>query len=161
MPATSHYTTLFAYHFHITRRLLECAARLDDAAYRAKPGDGLRSIHETFFHVLRTDYNWRRGLETGKQLPSFKIEDYPDLASLQAGFAGEQSAWQALLGSLSPDEIDGSFDLTDRRGHTEPLARWFIMQHILLHGMQHHSELAYLLTAAGQSPGDLDFIFYE
>jgi hypothetical protein len=27
--------------------------------------------------------------------------------------------------------------------------------------MQHHAELALLLTQKGKSPGDIDFIFYE
>jgi len=35
------------------------------------------------------------------------------------------------------------------------------LQHLILHGMQHHTEIAQLLTLKGQSPGDIDFIFYE
>ena len=38
---------------------------------------------------------------------------------------------------------------------------WRVLQHLILHGMQHHAELAQLLTAKGQSPGNLDFIFFQ
>jgi uncharacterized damage-inducible protein DinB len=62
---------------------------------------------------------------------------------------------------LSATEIEAEMSLTDRRGRLWEIPRWRILQHVALHGMQHHAELAQLLTAAGQSPGDIDFIFYR
>jgi uncharacterized damage-inducible protein DinB len=41
------------------------------------------------------------------------------------------------------------------------MERWRILQHLVLHGMQHHTEIAHGLTVKGHSPGDIDFIFFE
>jgi uncharacterized damage-inducible protein DinB len=46
-------------------------------------------------------------------------------------------------------------------GRTMRVAHWRVLQHLVLHGMQHHAELAQLLTAVDRSPGDLDFIFFS
>lgn len=79
---------------------------------------------------------------------------------MQLGFEREQSAWETLLEGLSAEEIEGDLDLATRRGDVSAIPRWHILQHLVLHGMQHHTELAQLLTAKGQSPGDIDFIFF-
>jgi uncharacterized damage-inducible protein DinB len=151
---------LFDYHWHTTRRLLDSAAQLNDADYHENPGYGHGSIHDLFFHLLRTDLTWRLGLELGKQLAGIKIEDYPTLQSLKNGFVDEEKAWNALLETLTDEQIQGDLSLTNWRGETEAITRWRILQHLALHGMQHHSELARLLTFKGHPPGDLDFIFY-
>jgi uncharacterized damage-inducible protein DinB len=153
--------TLFAYHWHTTTRLLDCAARLSDTDYRDMPGYGHGSIHEVLFHVLRTDQSWRLALETGKQLSPAAPESYPALASLRAGFEQEQSAWRALLEKYNAEEIEGEISLTNWRGETLTMPLWRVLQHLILHGMQHHAELAQLLTAKSQSPGNLDFIFFQ
>jgi uncharacterized damage-inducible protein DinB len=100
-------------------------------------------------------------LETGKQAPPFQPVEFPDLAALQSGFSGEQTAWQALLAGLKDEEIAGSMQATNWRGETFTMERWRILQHVILHGMQHFAELAQVLTSKGQSPGDIDFIFYK
>lgn len=161
MFSQTQFQTLFVYHWHITRRLLECAAKLSEADYQANSGYGYGSIHNLLFHLLRTDQGWRRGLETGQQLAPLLPEDFPNLASLQVGFEQEQLAWQTLLDSLSGAEIEGVISLTSLAGQTYPIPRWRVLQHLILHGMQHHTELAQLLTAKGQSPGDIDFIFFR
>ena len=157
----SQFQTLFAYHWHTTTRLLECAARLDEPAYRDKPGYGHGSIHDVLFHLLRTDCGWRLALETGKQLSPAPPESYPTLESLRAGFEQEQSAWRALLEKYSAAEIEGEISLTNWRGEILAMPLWRVLQHLILHGMQHHAELAQLLTAKGQSPGNIDFIFFQ
>lgn len=157
----SQFQTLFAYHWHTTTRLLECAARLDEPVYREHPGYGHGSIHDLLFHLLRADGGWRVALETGRQLAPARAEDYPTLESLRAGFAQEQAAWQARLAGYRAEEIEGEVSLINRRGQQLTLPLWRILQHLILHGMQHHAEIAALLTAKGQSPGDLDFIFFQ
>jgi uncharacterized damage-inducible protein DinB len=157
----SQFQTLFAYHWHTTARLLDCAARLDEAAYRAHPGYGHGSIHDLLFHLLRADLIWRQTLETGNRPTPPRPETYPTLESLRAGFEGEQAAWQALLARYNPMEFEGEVSLTNRGGEVMTMPLWRVLQHVVFHGMQHHAEIAALLTAKGQSPGDLDFIFFR
>ena len=66
------YRTQFAYHWHTTRRLLECAAKVGEANYtaRPKPEDVRASLHEVLFHLLGVDRAWRLGLESGDSLRS-------------------------------------------------------------------------------------------
>jgi uncharacterized damage-inducible protein DinB len=161
MSDQSQYQILFAYHWHTTRRLMELASRLSEFDYKDSPGYGHGSIHDLFFHLLRTDQSWRMALQTGKQLSPLRPGDYPDLPTLASALDGEQKEWQELLDELSAAAIEAEIALTSWRGNTYHIPLWRVLQHLVLHGMQHHAELAHLLTAKGQSPGNLDFIFYS
>ena len=156
----SQFQTLFAYHWYTNQRLLEKAGNLSEADYHENPGYGHGSIHDLFFHILRTNSGWRRALESGRQLSPLQRELFADLDSIQAGFAREQQAWQTLLDGLTPERVVGSVNLATSRGDVQTIPLWRILQHLVLHGMQHHADLAQVLTRKGQSPGDLDFIFF-
>jgi uncharacterized damage-inducible protein DinB len=157
----SQFQTLFAYHWHTTRQLMECSSRLSEAEYIENPGYGHGSIHDLLFHLLRSDTTWRLTLESGQRPTPLVVEDFPTLESLQTGFASEQGAWEGYLEGLSEAEIDEVVNLTNRRGEALATPRWRVFEHLVLHGMQHHSELAQLLTAKGQSPGNIDFIYFH
>lgn len=161
MSDRSQFQILFPYHWHTASRLLDGAARLTQADYTDNPGYGHGSIQDVFFHVLRTDQGWRIGLQTGRQATAMKPEAFPDLKSLQAGFESERREWQMLLEELGEEEVQREMTLTNWRGDVLVLPRWRILQHVILHGMQHHAELAQLLTAKGQGPGNIDFLFYS
>ena len=83
------------------------------------------------------------------------------MASIRAGLQKEADGWKAILDALSAEEVEGNLTLIRRTGEVESVPRWRILHHVVLHGMQHHAELALLLTQKGKSPGDIDFIFYE
>ncbi len=158
MVVQDQYRALFAYHWKVTQRLLECAAKLSDAEYTANPGYGHGSIHALLLHTLITDNAWRRGLIAGAQQPPLAASDYPDLAAIRQGFADEQAAWEALLADYDDATIINPIALSSARGTLErPL--WKLLQQVLFHGMQHHTEIAQLLTSYGQSPGDFDFLY--
>lgn len=154
------FQTLFAYTWHTRSRLMACAAQLSQDDYLEDPVYGRGSLHSLFFHMLRAEINWRRALETGSQLPPPQAEEYPTLQALSERSEEEHKAWQRLLGKLSVEEIESDQEFINRRGEKVARPRWRILQHVLMHGMQHHAEAAQLLTAKGQSPGDIDFIFF-
>jgi uncharacterized damage-inducible protein DinB len=151
---------LFAYHFHTNQRLLDGAARLDPAAYTADDGYGYGSLHQVFVHLLNTDQAYRGSLETGQRPPRLDPAAFPGLPAVQAGFAREQAAWEALLASLTAEAIESPLPVVMRTGVTVSIPRWHMLQQVILHGQQHHAELAQMLTVRGQSPGDLDFIAF-
>lgn len=153
--------TLFAYHWHTTRQLLDRAAQVSQDQYRARPDATRASLHEVFFHLLRVDNTWRSALESGQQPLPLSEEDHPDLEAIRRGFEQQERDWSALLERWSPEQIEGPVTLTRRNGETLTAPRWRLLQQVILHGMQHHAELAQLLTAYGQSPGDIDFLFFR
>ena len=161
MFVKTQFQTLFAYHAYTTNKLLDFAEKLDDAAYHQNPGYGHGSLHDLFFHLLRTDKSWLAALESGKQTAGVKPEEFPGLAALRASLAETQAAWLKYLDALNDEQIKGNVDLLNWRGDKFSAPLWRILQHLVFHGMQHHTEIAALLTAKGQSPGDIDFLFYR
>lgn len=161
MSQTLQMQTLFAFHWHTVGRLMDCAAELDDADYRAQPGYGRGSIHDLLFHVLRAERGWRIALESGRQQAGVQPEDFPTLEALRAGFVEEQAAWDRVLAGLDDTALETDVTLINWRGDAWVLPRWRVLQHLTLHAMQHETEIAQLLTVKGRSPGDIDFIFYQ
>ncbi len=152
---------LFGYSWHNTLHLLDFADRLSAADCQENPGYGHGSIQDIFFHMLRGSYSWRTALQTGQQPAGLRAEDYPTLGNIRAGLLEEKQAWLQMVDGLTAEQIESEVTLTDYRGNSSDIPRWLVLQHFVLHGMQHHAELAALLTARGQSPGNIDFIFYE
>ncbi len=155
MSIKAHFQTQFAYHGATYNRLLDCAERLDHGRYQEQPGYGLGSIHDILFHILYWQNRWRQSLENSSRSVYLKPDDFEDLPSLRSGIAREQVAWQRVFEGLS----EAAFDEQQSIGGSQ-LYRWRIFQHLVLHGMQHHSEVAALLTSYGESPGGIDFIWF-
>lgn len=153
MSEQTHIQTLFAYHFATTEQLIAGVAQLAPAERGP--------LQDILVHLLAVDYAWRITLESSQQPARLAAEDYPTLDALRAGFAAEGAAWAALIAGLDDAAIDGAILATRRTGEQMPLDRWRICFQVLMHGMQHHAELAQLLTEAGHSPGNIDFIFYR
>jgi uncharacterized damage-inducible protein DinB len=85
-------------------------------------------------------------------------EGLPDLPALRLGFADEGRAWEALLRAMEDADIESEVAL-ESRGRTLQLPRWSVLQHLVLHGRQHHAESAQPLTRLDRPPGNLNFIF--
>jgi uncharacterized damage-inducible protein DinB len=153
--------TLFNYHWSTTERLLDQADQLSEEEYHASSKSGLKSAHQLLFHILVADHGWRIGLETGEQRPGLEIEDYADIAAVRSLLAEERQAWGDYLAHLSDDDLNSGVKLKTLRGHERIFPLWHVLVHLVLHGMQHHSELAQLLSEEGLSPGNIDFIFFS
>ena len=151
------YQIQFDFHFALTQRLLTLARALPAELYQAQIGYSHGSIHNTFVHMLGADQLWRKVIAN---LPD--PERLPESATIEAvaaWLAVERQGWHELLAPLDTATLFATFDRETPWG-SHAFTMWTTLQHVILHGMQHQSELARLLTEAGHSPGDTDFLTY-
>ena len=159
---TIHYIrSVFGYHFWANGQLLKKAENLSETDYFEDLGVGHGSLHSTFFHMLRTEKTWLELAQKGELVePPFEIESFTTLESIQIGWESIEKGYLQYLDRTAEEAYAEVVQVTDQNGIVTPIQRWRMLQQVLFHGAQHRAEAALILTHLGQSPGDLDFIFY-
>lgn len=148
---------LVDYHYWATRRVLAAAAALADDEFRQASGGTTRDLRATLVHALDVEWSWRerlRGVPSETWQAELPLDDYPTVAALSERWARDEAEMRAWIDGLSDDELAAPPSV--RREIEAPL--WFFLMHILTHGTLQRADAAVLLTEAGHSPGDLDFL---
>ena len=150
------------YLYWLRDRILAQAARLQPDAWTATNTVTSRDLRATLVHELDVELSWRERLRGA--LPAdwrdvaLAPEDYPTLETLADRWRADEVEMRAWLVGLWEDELVAPVTVNGMWGF--PL--WVHLLHVLDHGIQSFSEAAVLLSAAGHSPGDLDFLdFYD
>lgn len=142
---------LFEHKCWASGRVLAAADALPNDEWQV-PGDGVRS---TLTHMLLNDIGWRQGLQGVPKEHRERVaaEDFGSPASMAARWEPEEQTWRAWLAALTDEELRRSPDEGD-----VPLEGYLL--HVFQHAAQHRAEAALLLTQAGHSPGDIDYLDY-
>lgn len=156
-PQTYHIQ--FSFHFDETQRLLALARALPAERYHAKIDYSYASMHNTFAHLLSASQLWRNVI-AGTEPVFLESGDIADTDALAALFAIEHKSWHELIATFDAATLLGTIERQTPFG-TMVLPIWQTLQHVILHGMVHHTELARMLTEAGHSPSDIDFLMYQ
>jgi uncharacterized damage-inducible protein DinB len=82
---------------------------------------------------------------------------FPTLAMLQERWRVEQQEMRAYLDTLTEETLNSMIRYVIP-GVIRERVVWHILMEVIIHATQHRSEAAALLTAYGQSPGDMDFL---
>lgn len=113
---------------------------------------------ETLVHALDVEWSWRerlRGLPSETWEAELPLDAYPTVAALSERWGRDESEMRAWIDGLSDEELETAPPHV--KGEIgAPL--WFFVMHILTHGTIQRADAAVLLTQAGHSPGDLDFL---
>ena len=161
MPGKEMIQTLYAYNDWANQRLFEAAANIGDAELKRTALEGQRDLRELFFHIVRTEWLWRSLIqEKARPANPPRLEDLDTLAALRAFSHAEAQQRQALLAQLEEDDLLTTLQVQAGSGQTSPLVLWHMLMQPIIHGVQHRSEASLILTSLGQSPGDIDFIFF-
>ena len=153
--------SVFGYHFWANSQLLKKANNLTESDYFEDLGVGHGSLHSTFFHMLRVEKTWfELAKNGGLNTPPSEINTFPNLQSIQESWTVVEKDYLQYLDRTAEEEYAAVVNVIDQNGIVTPIQRWRMFQQVLFHGAQHRAEAALILTHLGQSPGDLDFIFY-
>ena len=143
---------LFDYGYHCNLQLLDQAEKLTDEQFAGSPPVGQHSVRKLFLHLASAEHGWRVGWQTGDRNTQLDPTDYVDIPSLRALVTHNNHASIAFLADMREADLDED----DFPG----VALWKTLSHVVVHGIQHRSEIALILTHFGHSPGDLDLMLF-
>jgi uncharacterized damage-inducible protein DinB len=152
---------LFAYNRWANAKILSTSVQLNEEQQTAPGPVSFGSLMGTLVHIYGAEQLWRMRLQHGvspRQMPS--PNDFPNFASLASKWAEEETEMLAFLQLLQEEDLNRVIAFKRLNGSMEEATVWKALLHIVLHGMQFRAEAGILLSSAGQSPGDLDFIKY-
>src|SRR6266487_4384351 len=133
---------LYEYNRWANARILGAAATISAAQFLAPgefPHGGLRG---TLVHTLFAEWIWRMRWQGSALHVRWNLGDFPTVASLKTRWLAEEMKLMAVVDGLTEQRLTAEFD------------------YISTEGNPHRSEAAAMLTAMGQSPGDIDLIVF-
>lgn len=118
------------------------------------------SLRAILVHVCEAEHFWRTLCQHGTITPDWSEADFPILADLVQRWREVERVMREYLAGLTDEALTGWVRYTTDSGLKRERVLWHCLLHVVNHGTQHRSEAATLLTAFGQSPGDLDFTLF-
>lgn len=153
---------LYDYNYWANAKIMESAAQLTEEQLHAPSEQSHGSLHELLFHTMRTEWLWRTMIQTqARPANPLRSEDFVSLESIRQRWQAEEQAMRTFLAPLDDTGLAATVTLKDpRTGEDFANPAWQLLLHAALHSMQHRSEAATILTRYGQSPGNIDFVFF-
>ena len=151
---------LYKYNQWSSKKILDAASKITHEQFIAPaafPHGGLRS---TLVHAVFAEWIWRNRWEGTSPTVRLKPDDFPTFEALRARWTEEEKLLMAFVENVTEERLNSKFSYKATDGTPHERILWHAMAHLVNHGTQHKTEAAAMLTDFGQSPGDIDMIFY-
>jgi uncharacterized damage-inducible protein DinB len=150
---------IYEYHEWADNRLLEAAARVSEEALAREAGIPFGNARDNMLHILGSQVSWLMRW-TGEPPRLAKVEPGFVAAALRESFEWAHERLRAYIGALSEEQVEASIrflEFDQGRPHELERPMWEMLLSVGSHGMGHRGEAAAALTAAGASPGEIDY----
>ncbi len=147
---------LYDYNYWGNQRVLDASTHLSQDELDAPPTNGYPGLRATLVHTMNAEWIWRERGQNHSPEAALNERDFPTLDSLRARWLQEEQATRAFLATLTESTLADHLTYQNFKGQTCTLPLWQMLVHVVNHGTQHRSEVAFMLTTLEHSPGDLD-----
>jgi uncharacterized damage-inducible protein DinB len=157
---------LYDYSSWANHRLFEAAERMSDDGVTQVAVGHERSLLAILVHILDAHRGWLSWWDgsaatvEARELLRYDVADFADVRAVRDAWRPIEDQTARFLAGLTEDGLAAVYERALRNGTAFRQPLWAMMLHVANHGTQHRSEAAAMVTAAGQSPGELDFVFY-
>jgi uncharacterized damage-inducible protein DinB len=160
-----HLLQYYEYNVWANRLIVKTAERLSKEQFTQELSYSPNSIRDILVHILLAEWLWRermQGNPMGAAEARQKLisKDFPTPEKLLDRWFDEEMKMRNFFGDLTEEDIMGTFKYTNTAGRELEYTIADILNHVVLHGMQHRAEVALILTDFGFSPGNLDYSLY-
>jgi uncharacterized damage-inducible protein DinB len=150
---------LYEYHEWADDRLLDAASNVPEDALTRDADIPFGNARDNLLHILGSQVSWLMRL-TGEAPQLTKIEPGRVAEGLRGSYAWAHERLRSYIGTLTEEQVEEPVTFTEfDRGESHQLQRpmWEMLLSVGSHGMSHRGEVAAILTAAGASPGEIDY----
>ena len=144
--------TFFAYNRWANRRLLQAAGELSVEELDRDLRASFTSIKGTLRHLLWGERSWLRFWQEGSFGPDLSPTEFPDLASILAGWTVLEEEQGAFARTLGDESLAGRRDVDE-----DSYALRELIQHALNHSTHHRGQVVLMLRQLGKTPPDTGF----
>jgi uncharacterized damage-inducible protein DinB len=150
-----HFRSLIGYNQWANEHVLKFTEPLTDEQFQKEFAENYGSVGGTLLHILGAQKVWTRRW-TGMSVPLDTVER----SELSAAFAQSHEQLREFAEMLTDDDWGRVLNYKDSKGnpYRRPMGR--LVTHLVNHGTYHRGELSLMLTYFGNSPGDLDYVYY-
>ena|SRR6188474_30164 len=151
--------TLFDFTYWANRQILAAAADLPTEVFTAPAAFTYRNLRGTLVHTLDVELSWRRRLRGEPREVwdrSLADADYATVTELAAQWAADEALMRPWLETLTDDELADVVDL----GNADRFPLWYYLVHVVTHGTHQRRDAALIVERAGNTPPELDFLYY-
>jgi len=152
---------LLAYTIWADRQVLQALDGLSEEDLARETGTSFGSVLGTMAHVLGAEQLW---LSRFLGLPAERIHDvsdYPDLASLRAGFEDFWPQLEVYLASLTEEQTEVDLDWTSLDGESRSAPFRQVLLHVVNHSTYHRGQVASQLRQLGYEAPSTDLVAWR
>lgn len=147
----------YRYNAWANIRILDTATRLTPQQYRANFDVNFGTIHHILVHTIAVQWLWLSRWQGISPTAIPPANQFADLAELR-GYQGQvEQDTQTFLADLTEERLSEPLSYTNIKGQHWVYLLWKLMLHQCNHATQHRSEVAYITSQLGISPGPMDF----
>jgi uncharacterized damage-inducible protein DinB len=150
-----HFRELYEYHFSLNRKVWdELVMPLSKAQFLQELPYSVGSIRNQCVHVMNIDDRWFSGLR-GEEVPGFANPVYYGTREkIRAEWDAVEAKQRDYLARLA------DADLETPMGGDETFRVWRVLQHVLLHGMDHRAQMLAMLNGMGVKTWPQDYALW-
>ncbi|MEJ2484505.1 MAG: DinB family protein [Anaerolineales bacterium] len=156
---------LMDYNYWANGLILKYIEKLSEDQFieeRTAFGDSLKGIltHVLFGEQLWLDRMQGRKMTREAMIKFFRPNKYPTLKPMISDWFDLELSMRSYMSDLNDSQLLSTFKYSRTDSVEYESRRVDIFTQMVLHGMQHRSECAVILTNLGHSPGNIDYIVY-
>ena len=153
---------LFAFNAWANHRVLTAVEALTSQEFTKPLGSSFSSVRDTLAHICGVEWVWLERMEGRSPAAIPEAQECPDVASLQARWAGIEKHWLEYVSRLDQAELDEEVDYKTLSFGASRDPRWQMMQHVVNHGTYHRGQVIAMLRQLGAKGASTDLIsFYR
>ena len=153
-------TRRFEYGYWANRKLLGVVSRLTPEEFTRNVAGSYGSVRNTLVHMLSAEWGWMARCGGPERGPALKGEDYRTFDTLVEQWLVVEGYVYEFLEALTDADLQRVIEFDFGRGPMAgPVGE--LLEHAANHGVHHRGQVALLLRALGQTPGNVDLLFYD